>query len=138
MDGNRKPTRAGPLQPGGNQRLHPRVSLGTPAVVNQPSLWPEPFEVVTENVSLGGAYFRSRHMFNSYDYFHCKLMLPGTGSVAGMEVHVSAVVVRVDDTRWKDEGRCGLGAFFVGLDERDEQAIRTFIQQRRPMTRSRS
>jgi hypothetical protein len=110
-------------------RLHRRVSLRTPAVVNQPSLWPDPFEVVAENVSLGGALFTSRYLFSSYDYFHCRVMLPGSGPVAGKEVRVSAVVVRVDDGRWKDEGRCGVGAFFVGLDEEEESAILAYISE---------
>lgn len=120
-------SRGGP-HGGVEQRLHPRVPLGTAALVNQPSLWPEPFEVTAENVSLGGAFFTSRYLFSSYDYFHCRVMLPGSGTVAGTEVRLSAVVVRVEDQRWSEDGRCGVGAFFVGLDEADEGAIRRYIQ----------
>jgi hypothetical protein len=132
LDGNRIPTAPHSSTDGVEQRLHPRAPLGTPAVVNQPSLWPEPFEVTAENVSLGGAYFTSRYLFSSYDYFHCRVMLPGTGAVAGNEVRVSAVVVRVEDQQWKDAGRCGVGAFFVGLDDDDERAIRTYIRDALP------
>jgi hypothetical protein len=135
LDGNRPP-KDRPLPPTGiDHRLHPRVRLGTRAVVNQPSLWPEPFEVTAENVSLGGAYFTSRYLFNPYDYFHCRVMLPGSGAVAGTEVRVSAVVVRVEEERWKEDGRCGVGAFFVGLDEKDETAIRAYIQEQLPQAR---
>jgi len=111
------------------QRLHPRVPLRTGALVHQPSLWPEPFEVVAENVSLGGALFTSDYLFSPYDYFHCRVMLSGSGAVAGREVRVSAVVVRVADERWEKEGRCSVGAFFVGLDERDEEAIQEYVRR---------
>ena len=122
---------AGGLPPSGiDHRLHPRAALGTAALVNQPSLWPEPFEVVAENVSLGGAYFTSRFLFSLYDYFHCRVMLPGQGTVAGREIRVSAVVIRVEEERWKGEGRCGIGAFFVGLDRGDESAIEGYVQER--------
>jgi hypothetical protein len=111
------------------QRLYPRVPLRTGALVHQPSLWPEPFEVVAENVSLGGALFTSDYLFSPYDYFHCRVMLSGSGAVAGREVRVSAVVVRVADERWEKEGRCSVGAFFVGLDERDEEAIQEYVRR---------
>lgn len=130
MDGNRTQPRPKDAPAAAEQRLHPRVPLGTHAVVNQPSLWPEPFEVVTENVSLGGAYFTSRYLFSPYDYFHCRVMLPGSGAVAGNELRVSAVVVRVEEERWPEEGRCGVGAFFVGLDAQDETVIRSYISER--------
>ncbi len=83
LDGNRSPTAPHTSSDGVEQRLHPRVSLGTPAV-------------------------------------------------AGNEVRVSAVVVRVEDRRWKEVGRCGVGAFFVGLDDDDERAIRTYIWESLP------
>ena len=129
LDGNRIDPGADDPKVVVNHRLHPRVPLRTPAVVNQPSLWPDPFEVVAENVSLGGAFFTSRYLFSPYDYFHCRVMLPGSGPVAGKEVRVSAVVVRVEDERWKGEGSCGVGAFFVGLDEQDETSIRSYIAE---------
>ena len=85
--------------------------------------------MVLENVGLGGAYFWSRFLFSVHDYFHCRVMLPGSGTVAAREVDVSAVVVWVDDAAWEAEGRCGVGAFFVGLDERDEEAIQAHVQE---------
>ena len=127
-----KPTHPGGGRPpaGANHRVHRRVPLGTKALVNQASLWPEPFEVLAENVSLGGAYFTSRYLFSPYDFVQCRVMLPGSGAVAGREVRASAVVVRVEDRRWRQEGRCGVGAFFVGLDQRDEEAIQEFVRER--------
>jgi len=106
-----------------------RAPLRTPALVNQPSLWPEPFEMTAENISLSGAYFTSRYLFNRMDFFHCRLMLPGAGAVAGREVRLSALVVRVEEERWKAEGKCGLGAFFVGVDGNDEEAIRGYVRE---------
>jgi PilZ domain-containing protein len=136
MDAHRPQTEGGVPPPSVNHRLHPRVPLGTRALVNQPTLWPEPFEVVAENLSLGGAYFNSGHLFTPYDFFHCRMMLPGSGAIAGREVRLSAVVVRVDEAQWPDEGRCGVGAFFVGLDERDEEAIQGYVQEVRMAGRS--
>lgn len=129
MDAYRHPTDGAAPPTGVNHRLHPRVPLGTRALVNQPSLWPEPFEVIAENLSLGGAFFSSRYLFTPYDFFHCRMMLPGSGPVAGREIRLSAVVVRVEEGVWAAEGRCGVGAFFVGLDERDEEAIQGYIQE---------
>ena len=119
----------GGLPPSGiDHRLHPRADLRTAALVHQPSLWPEPFEVVAENVSLGGAFFTAKFLFSLYDYFHCRVMLPGQGTVAGKEVRLSAVVIRVEEDRWKGEGCCGIGAFFVGLDQEDEGAIVSYVR----------
>jgi PilZ domain len=98
-------------------------------LVDQPSLWPEPFEVRVENVSLGGAYFRSRFLFSAYDFFRCRVVLPGSGSVAGNELRLSAVVVRVEQEEWDEEGHCGVGAFFVGLDPDEEHTISRFVRQ---------
>ena len=129
MDRDRSEAVGRPVASRAEQRLHPRVPLRTGALVHQPSLWPEPFEVVAENVSLGGALFTSDYLFSPYDYFHCRVMLSGSGAVAGREVRVSAVVVRVADERWEKEGRCSVGAFFVGLDERDEEAIQEYVRR---------
>jgi hypothetical protein len=118
------------VAPAAEKRAHPRVPLGTAALVDQPSLWPEPFEVVMENVSLGGAFFSSRYLFSPYDFFHCRVMLPGSGPVAGNELRLAAVVVRVEDTHWADEGRCGVGVFFVGLDHREEKVLGGYIHGR--------
>ncbi len=119
----------GALAPADEQRANPRVPVCTSALVDQPSLWPEPFDVVMENVSLGGAYFNSRYLFSQYDFFHCRLVLPGSGAVAGNELRLSAVVVRVEEQRWAGDGRCGVGAFFVALDQRDEGILRGFIRE---------
>lgn len=117
------------LAPAEEQRANPRVPVRTSALVDQPSLWPEPFDVVMENVSLGGAYFASRYLFSPYDFFHCRLVLPGSGAVAGNELRLSAVVVRVEEQHWSGDGRCGVGAFFVALDQRDEETLRGFIRE---------
>ncbi len=119
----------GALAPADEQRANPRVPVCTSALVDQPSLWPEPFDVVMENVSLGGAYFASRYLFSPYDFFHCRLVLPGSGPVAGNELRLSAVVVRVEEQHWTGDGRCGVGAFFVALDQRDEEILRGFIRE---------
>lgn len=110
-------------------RAHPRVSVNASTLVDQPSLWPEPFDVVMENVSLGGAYFASRYLFSPYDFFHCRLLLPGSGPVAGTELRLSAVVVRVEEQHWAGDGHCGVGAFFVALDQREEEILRGFIRE---------
>ena len=88
--------------------------------------------MVAENVSLGGAFFTSKFLFSLYDYFHCRLMLPGRGAVAGKEVRLSAVVIRVEEERWKEHGHCGVGAFFVGLDRQDERAILGYVHESSP------
>ena len=129
MEPHRTHADGGASQGGLNHRLHTRVPLGTRALVNQPSLWPDPFEVVAENLSLGGAYFTSRYLFTSHDFFHCRMMLPGIGSVAGRELRLSAVVVRVDEASWERDRRCGVGAFFVALDARDEEEIQRYVRQ---------
>jgi len=129
MDPHRSHADGGASQGGFNHRLHTRVPLGTCALVNQPSLWPDPFEVVAENLSLGGAYFTSRHLFSLHDFFHCRMMLPGTGSVAGRELRLAAVVVRVEEEAWLREKRCGVGAFFVALDAHDEEEIQGYVRQ---------
>ena len=129
MDAHRTHADGGASQGGLNHRMHTRVPLGTRALVNQPSLRPDPFEVVAENLSVGGAYFTSRYLFTPHDFFHCRMMLPGSGSVAGREVRLSAVVVRVDEGSWENEKRCGVGAFFVALDARDEEEIQGYVRQ---------
>ncbi len=111
-----------------DRRLHRRAPVGTRTTVNQPSLWPEPVEVVAENVSLGGVLFESQFLFSPYDLFHCRVVLPGSASTSDAEVRLSALVVRVDDDRWERQGRCGVGALFVGLDEKDEAAIRSYLE----------
>jgi hypothetical protein len=119
----------GALASADEQRANPRVPVCASAMVDQPSLWPEPFDVVMENVSLGGAYFASRYLFSPYDFFHCRLVLPGIGSVAGNELRLSAVVVRVEDQHWTGDGHCGVGAFFVALDQREEEVLQGFIRE---------
>mgnify|MGYP003528081699 CR=1 FL=1 len=49
MDAHRIQADGGASQGGLNKRMHTRVPLGTRALVNQPSLWPDPFEVVAES-----------------------------------------------------------------------------------------
>jgi hypothetical protein len=132
LDRSRTRSTDGALAPADEQRTHPRVPVRTAALVDQPSLWPEPFEVVMENVSLGGAYFASRYLFSPYDFFHCRLVLPGSGPVAGNELRLAAVVVRVEEKHWTEDGRCGVGAFFVGLDQREEGVLREFIRDQHP------
>ena len=118
------------LAPADEQRVNPRVPACSSALVDQPSLWPEPFEVMMENVSLGGAYFASRYLFSPYDFFHCRLLLPGSCAVAGNELRLSAVVVRVQEQHWTGDGHCGVGTFFVALDQRDEEILHGFIRER--------
>ncbi len=131
MDRTRDRTNDETLSPAEELRAHPRVIVRAAAVVDQPSLWPEPFEVGVENVSLGGAFFSSKYLFSPYDFFHCRMVLPGSGPVAGNEIQLSAVVVRVEKDRWADEGRCGIGAFFVGLDRREEKILDGYIGEQR-------
>ncbi len=114
-------------------RAHPRVLVRAAALVDQPSLWPEPFQVGVENVSLGGAFLSSSYLFSPYDFFHCRMVLPGTGSVAGNELRLSAVVVRVEEGRWGEDGRCGVGAFFVGLDRREEEILAGYIGEQQAL-----